>query len=145
MKKDKFRLILIAILTFTLLVGIALYGFIAISEKEVKLGSLISILIPLLLVIFMTFFIRRRYRDIKQGMPLEDEMSRKVMTQAAAKSFYVSLYWLLCISFFEGFFADKLFGLEQLDASQTVGGGIAGMAVAFFIFWIYYNRKGKLI
>lgn len=145
MKKDKFRLILIAVLTFTLLVGIALYGFITISEKEVKLGSLISILIPLLLVIFMTFFILRRYKDIKQGMPLEDERSRKVMTQAAAKSFYVSLYWLLFISWFESFFADKLFGLEQLDAGQTVGGGIAGMAVAFFIFWIYYDRKGKLV
>ena len=145
MGKNKIRLILIAVLTLIILGSIALYGLMIIPEKELNAGDMLGIFIPLLLVVFMTFLILRRYRDIKQGMPLEDERSRKVIIQAAAKSFYVSLYWLLCISFFESFFANKLFGLEHLDAGQTVGGGIAGMAVAFSIFWIYYDRKGKLI
>ncbi len=145
MNKDKFRLILMAAITIALLTTISLYGYMVISKKEVDLGSSIAFIIPFLIVFFMVFFIVRRYKDVKEGMPLEDERSRKVMTQAAAKSFYVSLYWLLFISWFESFFARTLFGLEHLTASSTVGGGIAGMAVAFFIFWIYYNRKGKLV
>jgi len=145
MKNDKFRLTLIALGTFTLFSGVALYGFITISNKEINFGSMIPLVIPLILVIFMVFFISKRYNDIKQGMPFEDERSKKVITQAAAQSFYVSLYWLLAISWFEPFFARVLFSGEKLDASQTVGGAIAGMAVCFFIFWFYYDRKGKLI
>ena len=144
MKKDKNRLILIATVTVTLLTIIVLYSFSTLSKGGVSPRSLISILIPLLVVTFMAFFITRRFKDINQGMPLEDERSKKVMTQAAAKSFYVSLYWLLAISWFESFFAENLFGVEKLDAGQTVGGAIGGMAIFFFIFWFYYNKKGQL-
>jgi len=143
MKKDKTRLILMAVLTITLLIGAVLYGFTMTESEKANPGNIISFLIPLILVIFMVFFIWRRYKDIKEGMPLEDERSKKVITQAAAKSFYFSLYWLLAISWFESFFADKLFGLEKLDAGQVIGGGIAGMAIFFFAFWFYYDRKGK--
>jgi hypothetical protein len=144
MKKDRNRLILIATVTVTLLTIIVLYSFSTLSKGGVSPRSLISILIPLLVVAFMAFFITRRFKDINQGMPLEDERSKKVMTQAAAKSFYVSLYWLLAISWFESFFAENLFGVEKLDAGQTVGGAIGGMAIFFFIFWFYYNKKGQL-
>ena len=144
MKSDKYRLFLIAVLTFTLLIGVILYVFTMTDKERANPGSMISLLIPLILVVFMVFFITRRYRDIKQGIPFEDERSKKVTTRAAAMSFYVSLYWLLFISFFESSFA-RMFGVEHLDAGQTVGGGIAGMAILFFVFWIYYDRKGKLI
>ncbi|HJX45997.1 MAG TPA: DUF2178 domain-containing protein [Patescibacteria group bacterium] len=145
MKNDKFRLIIIAILTITVLAIAVLYTFESIIMKEKNLGALIPFLIPVIIVVFMVFFIKRRYKDVKEGMPMEDERSKKVITQAAAKSFYFSLYWLLAISWFEPFFARVLFGGEKLDAGQTVGGGIAGMAIFFFIFWLYYDKKGKLI
>lgn len=144
MKKDKTRLTLIAIVTIAVLATVALYSFTVISKEKVNTGSIISMAIPLVIIVFMAFFILRRYRDVKQGMPLEDERSRKVVTLAAAKSFYVSLYWLLAISWFEEFFANKLFGVEHLDVGQAVGGGIIGMAILFFAFWIYYNKKGKI-
>lgn len=145
MEKDKRRLILISAVAILLLIGIALYAFMSVSKREMNLGDFIPVVIPLIIIIFMAFFIVRRYRDIKQGMPPEDERSRKVMVNAASKSFYVSLYWLLLISWLEPFFARVLFGTEKLDASQTVGGAIAGMAVCFFLFWFYYDRKGKLV
>ncbi|MFH1401377.1 MAG: hypothetical protein ABIG40_00155 [Parcubacteria group bacterium] len=134
-----------AVLTLLVLGGAILYAIMSAAAGERNFGGLIPILVPVLVVIFMAFFIQKRYRDIKEGMPMEDERSRKVVTRAAAKSFYFSLYWLLTISWFEPFFARVLFGGEKLDASQTVGGGIAGMAIFFFIFWFYYDKKGKLI
>lgn len=144
MKKDKFRLILLAFVTIALLATISLYGFMMVSNNEVNTGSLIAFVIPLLIIVFMTFFIVRRYKDVRRGVPFEDERSKKVMTNAAARSFYISLYWLLAISWFESVFAG-MFDLERLDASQTVGGGVAGMAVIFFTSWFYFNRKGRLV
>ena len=145
MKKNKTRLMLMATLTLTLFAGTVAYGYMAVLRNEINLGSLLALSIPLIVIVFMIFFILRRYKDVRRGMPLEDERSKKVITKAAAQSFYVSLYWLLAISWFESFFADKLFGGQHLDASQTVGGGIAGMAVFFFISWWYYNKQDKLV
>lgn len=145
MKKDKIRLLLISAGTILLLGSISLYAFMAAFKKEINLGSLMPVLVPLIIIIFMAFFIVRRYKDMKSGLPFEDERSKKVMTNAAAKSFYVSLYWLLSISWLEPLFAKILFNGQKLDASQTVGGAIAGMAILFFAFWIYYDRKGKLL
>jgi len=145
MKKDKFRLIVMAILAILVLATAILYFSAAISGKETNSGTLIPFLIPVILVVFMIFFIKRRYKDIKEGMPTEDERSKKVIIQASAASFQFSLYWLLAISWFEPFFAKVLFGGEKLDAGQTVGGAIAGMAIFFFVFWFYYDKKGKLI
>ncbi|MDD5145348.1 MAG: hypothetical protein PHF44_00645 [Candidatus Pacebacteria bacterium] len=145
MKKDKVRLIIMTILSITVLSTVALYAFEVIAKKETSRGTIISFLIPVIVVLFMLFFIKRRYKDVKEGMPIEDERSKKVTIQASAASFQFSLYWLLAISWFEPFFAKVLFGAEKLDASQTVGGAIAGMAIFFFIFWLYYDKKGKLI
>lgn len=144
MKKDKFRIILIIFLTVLVLGTSILYGYEVVKKGNVNLGSIIAFVVPILVVIFMAFFIQRRYIDVKEGMPIEDERSRKVTTQAAAVTFYVSLYWLLFISFFEQSFA-KMSGVEKLDAGQTVGIGIAGMAITFVAFWLYYNRRGKLL
>ena len=144
MAKDKTRLILMTIITLLVLGTSILYGLTTISKGKFNTGALIPFMIPLMVVILMIFFIARRYNDIRQGMPFEDERSKKVVTQAAAQSFYVSLYWLLAISWFEPFFAKNLFGLEKLDAGQTVGGAICGMTIFFFAFWFYYNKKGRL-
>lgn len=144
MTKDKIRLTLIAVVTILVLCTTALYGYMAITKDKINSGSLITLIVPLLIIIFMAFFILRRYKSIKQGEPLEDERSKKVINQAAAKSFYISMYWLLFIGWLEEPLA-KIFQVEKLDASQTIGGGIAGMAIIFLISWVYYERRGKLI
>ncbi len=146
MQQDKKRLLIIGIGMVALLVVITfLYAYGVINNEETTFGGVLPILIPLIIVVFMVFFIAKRYKDVKEGMPLEDERSKKVVTNAAAKAFQFSLYWLLAISIFEPFFAGVLFNSETLDAGQTVGGGIAGMALFFFAFWIYYNKKSELV
>lgn len=144
MNKDKFRITLMTIVVGLLLATSLLYGVGIIAKDDINLGNSIAFIIPIIAVLFMVFFIRSRFRDVKAGIPLEDERSRKVMTQTAATTFYVSFYWMLFISFFESTFA-KMFGMEYLDAGQTVGGAIAGMTIFFIIFWFYYNKKGTAI
>jgi len=141
MHKDKKRLFFMGLLSTIVFLTVILLAIMEIKNGKITFGSIFSIIIPLILIVFMVFFITRKYRDLKQGMPLEDERSEKVINQAAKSSFYVTLYWLLAISFFENFFAG-LIGQETLEASQVTGGGIAGMAIMFFAFWLYYNKKG---
>lgn len=145
MQKDRKKLILMAILTVTLFLGVIVGGYMDFFNNMLDAKGILFYLIPLILVVFMAFFITRRYRDIKGGMPLEDERSKQVVTKAAAASFQATLYWLLAISIFEPFFAKILFSTQKLDANQTVGGVITGMAIFFFISWLYYDKKGKLI
>jgi len=142
MKKDIFRLFIMAVITITLLYTILLF-FLPIPVEDLNIGEIFTIAIPLVLVVFMAFFVGRRYKDIKAGMPLEDERSKKVMTKTAAMSFYTTLYWLLFISLLKGPIA-RMLGLEYLDAGQTTAVAILGMAVFFFGFWFYYNKKGKI-
>jgi len=144
MENDKKRLVIMAILTVTLLAGAVLFGYKMVLEKEITLPNIASLIVPVVLIVFMIFFIGRRYKDVSKGMPLEDERSKNIMNRVAAMSFYTSLYWLLAISMFEPFFAKVLFSSEKLDASQTTGGAIAGMAIFFAIYWIYYNHKGNI-
>ena len=140
---DKRKLLFMLIGTITLLIGAIIYFLFAFRCGKFNLGTVLTLAIPLIVIVFMAFFVFRRYRDIKAGMPLEDERSKRVVTVAAAKSFYFSLYWLLAIMWFEGLFAD-MFGVEQMDVGQALALGIAGMALLFFGFWLYCDRKGKL-
>lgn len=144
MNKDKKKLILIAIVTVMFLLGVIASGYFDLSNNLLDSKGTLFYIVPLLLVVFMIFFITRRYKDVKSGMPLEDERSKQVMLKAAAFSFQATLYWLLAISMFEPVFAKILFGVNTLDASQTVGGAITGMAFFFFVSWIYYDKNGKL-
>ena len=72
---------------------------------------------------------------MKQGYPLKDERSRRVMEKATSTAFYVSLYLLLAI----GFLSDDI--IKFRDISQATGIAVGGMALLFLIFWVYYNNK----
>ena len=69
-------------------------------------------------------------------------LSKKVLNVAGARSFYMSLYWLLAIMLLQPVIADILFDSEMLDAEQALGGGITGMAIIWFLNWLYYQKKG---
>ncbi|OGY93064.1 MAG: hypothetical protein A3H70_05490 [Candidatus Komeilibacteria bacterium RIFCSPLOWO2_02_FULL_48_11] len=144
MKKDKLRLIGMSILACLVLLTSLLYGIEMAKRGRINFGGSLALIILLIAILFMIYFIKHKYSDVRKGLPLDDERSKKVMTQAAAMTFYISLYWLLAISFFESFFA-KMFGVIKLDAGQVVGGGIAGMSIIFIIAWIYYQSKGRLL
>lgn len=133
-----------AIVLFLVVATMTLYSIMIVKDGTYEIGDIIVLFLPFMIIVGIASLILSRYKDVKKGIPLEDERSKKVMDMASSRAFYISMYWLLFISFFEDFFAG-IAGLEKLDASQTVGGGIMGMAVAFIIFWIYYDRKGNLV
>jgi len=82
----------------------------------------------LLLVGFATFIGISRLRSAMRKEPLEDELSKSVMTKASSLSFYISIYFWLVIMYF----SDRI----SLESHSLIGAGILGMALIFFISWI---------
>lgn len=143
MNNDKKLLYKLGMAMLLVVAGTLVFYFIAFSKEDLNLQSYIwIILVFVILIVGFVIFIKQ-FQDVKKGMPLKDERSKQVLNLAASRAFYVTLYWLLAISIFEKFFAGFA-GQETLDASQTAGGGILGMAIAYFGFWFYYNRKGNI-
>lgn len=101
--------------------------------------SSLVIAVALILLIGFVVFGYRQLKNVGKGLPTEDELSRKIMNLAASKSFYISIYWLLAIMWFE-----EPLVARGLDVSSAIGLGIAGMAVIFLLSWLYTSRKGKL-
>jgi len=135
--KKQFKLMLG--LFASLLIGLVVFVTVMFIYKagEINAYTIMSVAIALLILVFALFFVIKRKKEIDQGIPQHDERSRKIMNLAAARAFYISLYWFLAIMW-----ADILFEKLQFETNSVVGLGIAGMAVIWAICQIWYNKFG---
>ena len=134
-RNERIRLTAIVIISLFVILTGALFSYGSFRNQEVA-GGILGILIAIMILGFAIFVFRRGNRDLKQGYPLKDERSRRVMEKAASLAFYVSLYLLLAI----GFLSDDI--IKFRDVSQATGITVGFMALLFAIFWVYYNKKG---
>jgi len=102
------------------------------------LHASLALVAGLILVAFAIMLVARNYKSVKQGFPLQDERSRKVMVLALARAYLLSIYLLLAI----GWASDDW--IKFRDVSQATSLGILGMAVIFGLCWLYYNRKPSI-
>ncbi len=136
--KNRTRIVLAWVVAALVILASLLLIVALLSEGRI-MQSVLPIGIIVIIVLFMIPFVKRRWFDVKKGFPFEDERSKKVMTNASSKAYYVSLYWMLAISF-----SVEVLEIVELDVGQAIGIGIVGMAVLFGIFFLYYNGKGDL-
>ena len=87
-----------------------------------------------LLVVLALFVGISQLRSYNRNEPPEDELSKKILQKAAAKSFYVSLYlWLVVRHVTDG---------KDLEIGSVIGTGIVGMALVFLISWLVVKYQG---
>lgn len=132
-KTDKLRIRAIFFISLFVIATGALYAIQAIKNKDI-MGAVLGGIIALIILFFAYFTYARGNKDIKEGFPLKDERSIKVMEKASSKAFYISLYLLLTM----GFISDYL---PFRDVSQATGITVGLMALLFAALWIYYNSK----
>jgi len=138
-QKDKRRIYVGTTVMGLLALGIIYFSLFSISGREsARAWAMISISIAILLLAI--FFMLRRLRTIKQGFPLEDELSSNVKLKAESRAFRFSLNWLLVIMWYN-FFAEY-FGWYLLNAGDVIAIAIIGMLASFMSLWLYYNRRG---
>jgi uncharacterized membrane protein len=133
-KIEKARLTAIVIISLLVIVTGALFSYGSFKKENIG-GGILGIIIALIILVFAMIVYKRGKSDLKNGFPLKDERSKKVMQKAMSMAFLVSLYVLLVI----GFVSDDL--IKFRDVSQATGLAVGVMALLFLIFWIYYNKK----
>jgi len=133
-KIDKARLTAIVIVSLFVIVTGTLFALKSLMNKDVP-GGVLGIIIAITILAFAIFVFRRGNKDMREGFPLRDERSKKVMQKAMSMAFLVSLYLLLVI----GFLSEDI--IKFRDVSQATGLAIGGMAILFAAFWAYYNKK----
>ena len=132
--KEKARLIAILIISLLVILTGTLYSTNAFLKSDIA-GGITGAIIALSIVAFAFFVFRRGNKDMKEGYPLHDERSKKVLEKASSRAFYISLYLLLAI----GFLSEDMINFR--DVSQATSIAVGGMAILFLLFWIYYNKK----
>ena len=126
---------MVAILVISILVIVTgvFFSYGSLKNGEIS-GAVLGAIIAIIILAFAIIVFKRGNEDLKNGFPLKDERSRKVMDKASSRAFYVSLYVLLAV----GFVSDYL---PFRDISQATSISVGLMALLFLGFWIYYNKK----
>jgi ABC-type transport system involved in multi-copper enzyme maturation permease subunit len=128
MKKSYLALVISAVVFIT-----AIIWFLSINKPisvaEISQFGVISVLIGFGIYAGLT-----RLKSEKRGEPAEDEMSKRVLQKASSSSYYISIYMWLAV----GYVSDK----TKLETHTLIGAGILGMAILFFICYIFYKVRG---
>jgi len=132
--KEIIRMIALIIVSLFVTVTGILFSFKSFTKGNIS-GAIGGGFIAITILVFAIFVFRRGNRDIKEGYPLKDERSKKVIEKASSLAFYVTIYLLLAI----GFLSEDV--IKFRDVSQATSLAVAGMAILFALFWTYYNRK----
>jgi uncharacterized membrane protein len=117
-------------------ITLVLFAITAGVKRGNFLGASFMIVIALTIVVFFIGYTRRELKSVREGFPVEDERSSKVMALAGYKAFLISIYWILIIGW-----ASSNEWIQFRDVSQATGAGILGMAIIFGLCWLYYNKK----
>lgn len=130
MKTKTFFILLVSIIV-TLSIGAWVYYS---KNDSFEFADLFQYVLIIVLVSFALLFGIRRLRSERRGEPAEDELSKKIMKQAASTAYYISLYWWLVLVY--------LSDSWEKDTESLVGTGILGMAIIFALCWVYFKIKG---
>ena len=133
-RTEKLRLMAIAIVGLLVIATGTLYSYTAFKNGDIA-GGLLGAIIAIIILVFAILVYKRGNTDLKNGFPIKDERSQRVLEKASSRAFYVSLYLLLAV----GFVSDSLINFR--DVSQATGLTVGGMALLFAAFWAYYSRK----
>lgn len=74
-------------------------------------------------------------RISKEGMPVEDELSKKIKLKAGAWSFYSSIFLWGIIGIYDHF--------HKLETGKIFFYGFTGMTILFGVIWLFLRFKGK--
>lgn len=125
-----------AMFVFLLTVSISVVAGILYFASTLYLqgNNLVATFLMLIMVVLvwkLSVFLRKYYDDLKLGMPVRDERTRKVRMYAAGYAYFISLYiWLILLIFH-----------KYLDYDDALILGLLGMALSFSLSWYLVSRS----
>ena len=135
-QKDKFKVGLLLSAAILNILAVALWMFFVdfVETNSFQTWIFILLFATSIAMIFRAFQYWKK--DIKAGIPLHDERTKRIIERASARAFIFMIYWLLAI----GWFADSL--LEGIIPRHATTLGLVGGIVFFMGAWAYYNWRG---
>jgi len=122
--------VLVLLLSTIVLWSIQAYRRSGNAIREIGLQGVILLLV----LIFMIPVLKSSWDNIRVGLPLKDERSKKITVLAGYYAFLVSIYLWLGIMSFEKYFT----------VNSAAAAAILGSAVTFGVAYIILNRRPKL-
>jgi hypothetical protein len=126
------RTIIIFVVALMVLMTLVLW----ILEKQLSIDTQEMLMIALALIVvgFAIFVGIARAKSLLRKEPIEDELSKTVLTKASSISYYVSIYlWLFIM-----YMSDK----TTMPTHSLIGAGILGMAILFVLSWVAIKTIG---
>jgi len=93
-------------------------------------GGVVAVIVLALLVPVL----RSGHDNVRRGLPMKDERTRRIETKAAAWGFYVNLYALLAL----GMFGDAL------EVHTATGIAVLVSALVFLVSYMLLNRSDRV-
>ena len=117
-------------------IGLGILSLLAASATLWRTGradwALQGLAIAIAATVVTSALMLRGYRSLRTGLPLEDEMSRRLRMDAGGWTLWLSMYvWLGALLF-----------QEHLTKDEMIGLGLGATAVIFAVAYAVLGRKG---
>jgi len=103
-------------------------------------ATLMSAAILVSLAAIAVIVARRKKKELRSGIPSEDERSTAIRMRAGYLAFYMSLYFIFGMSFFHAILEDNQ--VASLPTSEWLMIYVAAMGSIFLVLNAYLTRKG---
>ena len=137
--KEKFNIIIMALVGIMVLIGVIFYFL---GSATLDLGDIILIIIPIFLIIAVMVIIWDKIKNIRAGLPSEDERAKKLNWKAGAYSYFATIWIAVGIMWYNIFAENTNFPI--LNVGQVIAAIILLSAICFFMFNFYFMRKGDV-
>ncbi len=139
--KDKVRLALVTVVAAAVVVTMVLFSL-TIGLKGRTLEAFAPLITAVVLAVGIIWILGREREKIKKGLPMEDERSKRVKERAGFYAFIAGVWFNLGLLWYNSLIVEE-FGVPELITRHALSASILAMAIFFFIFWWYFNRKGE--
>jgi len=129
----------VVIVAIVLALG-AVFVVAAASAEVDNWATLMSVVILVSMAVVALIVGRMKLRELKRGIPMEDERSRAIRMRAGYLAFYVSLYFVFGMSFVHAILEDN--DVSSLPTSEWLMIYVAAMGSIFLALNVHLKRKG---
>lgn len=135
-------------LTVVLGLGVAVSVFVLLSlfitaSENLDLIEYIFIVVSIGFVICLTLTVFKRTKEIRAGLPTDDELSNKISQKAGNYAWLASVWTAIGLIWYNTLIVD-VFGVPELTTEHSLGTVILLSGVIFFGALFYFNRKGNV-
>lgn len=129
----------VGIVVTVLAVG-GLFAIVSVNDSVDNWWMLVPAAILVIMAAIALIVARKKMKDLKSGIPSQDERSRAIRMRAGYLAFYISLYFILGMSFVHAILEDNQ--VSSLPTSEWLMIYVAAMGSIFLVLNAYVSRKG---